>query len=269
VTTPPPPGVLDAFGLRPPVTLFASGMGRTWLAGDVVLKPVDLPAEHDWVCDVYDAWSDEHVAVPRPLRMDGQWSFEGWGAQAFVRGRTARAGDDPEWFRNVHERFHAAVAGRARPDFLDDRFDAWTFGERVAWDGVLPTGAPDTLALLDRSLALLRPVSISDQVVHGDLGGNVLRNGDRATVIDWPPYWRPAEWALAVVACDAVSWEDADPSLLDVWRTGPDWPQVLLRAAIYRLATRGWNEVHGVVPVGSDGYLAQKGRMVDLIEARL
>jgi uncharacterized protein (TIGR02569 family) len=237
--------------------------------GDLVLKPVEDVVEHAWVADMYDAWSCEAVGVPRPLRADGAWSYAGWGAHRWSPGETARAGDDPSWFRATFEAFHDAVAEAARPAFLDDRDDAWSHGDRVAWEAEAPRGTPDTLDLLRRALALLEPVDLPSQIVHGDLGGNVLRDGDWAGVIDWPAYHRPRAWALAVVATDAVCWEDADPSLLDRWGGDPHWPQLLLRAVIYRIATRGHNEAAGSSPVGSDGYVAHEGRILDQVEERL
>jgi uncharacterized protein (TIGR02569 family) len=267
--TGPPDEVLAAFGATQPPRLLEGGMGRTWLSGEVVLKPVAEEPVHAWVCDVFDAWTAGDVAVPRPLSVEGAWTFRGWGAHLLVPGSTARAGDDPDWFHHVHDAFHGAIADLDRPGFLDDRDDAWAHGDRVAWEGAPPDGAPATSALLERAVRLLEPVGADSQVVHGDLGGNVLRDGDRAAVIDWPPYWRQADWALAVVATDAVCWEGADPSLLDEWSTGPEWAQLLLRAAIYRLATRGWNEVRGRTPVGSDGYVADEGRILELVEERL
>jgi hypothetical protein len=141
-------------------------------------------------------------------------------------GRPARAGDDPDWFRQVHTAFHTAVAGLARPAF-------------------------------------------HDQVVHGDLTGNVLRDRDRAAVIDWPPYWRPTGWALAVVGVDVVCWEGADPTLLDRWSTGPAWPQLLLRALVFRTACRGRHEMVGGVPPPDAQYLAVEDRLLDLVEDRL
>jgi uncharacterized protein (TIGR02569 family) len=265
----PPVEVLEAFGVSGEPELLEGGMRRTWRVGDVVLKPVEEVVEHAWVCEVYDSWPDDAVRVPRPLRGAGSWAFRGWGAHGFVPGTTARAGDDPAWFRDVHSAFHAAISGLSRPGFLDVRDDAWSFGERVAWDGATPEGAPATLDLTHRALELLEPVELPSQAVHGDLGGNVLRDGDRPGVIDWPAYWRPALWALAVVATDAVCWEGADPRLLDEWHDDPSWPQLLLRAAVYRLATRGWNEARGSEPVGSDGYVAEEGRLLALIEERL
>jgi len=264
----PPPAVLDAFGLAGEPALMSGGMGRTWRVGDVVLKPVEDVVEHAWVAEVYDAWRSDAVRVPEPLRVDDRWSVAGWGAHRLVPGETAHAGDDPDWFRGVHEAFHDAVSELARPSFLDDRVDAWSFGDRVAWDGLEPEGSPETLALLDRAVSRLEPVDLPAQVVHGDLGGNVLRDGGRAGVIDWPAYHRPRAWALAVVATDAVCWERADPALLDRWWTD-DWPQLLLRAVVYRLATRGHNETAGIRPVGSDGYVAEDSRILRLVEDRL
>jgi uncharacterized protein (TIGR02569 family) len=251
----PPPDVLDAFGAAGEPTLLDGGMARTWLVGDVVLKPVVDVVEHAWVCDVYDGWSSQEVRVPRPLRVGGFWSFAGWGAHAFVPGTTARVADDPMWFRDACIAFHQATADVPRPAFLDLRDDVWSCGERVAWEGLAPVGDPATVELLHRAVARLAPVELPAQVVHGDLGGNLLRDGDRAGVIDWPAYWRPAAWALAIVATDAVCWEGADPALMERLALGTDWPQLLLRAAIYRLATRGQQEANGIPTPEDDGYL--------------
>jgi hypothetical protein len=88
-------------------------------------------------------------------------------------------------------------------------------------------------------------------------------------VIDWPPYFRPRGWALAVVAMDAVCSEGAPEMLLDDWAEVPEWGQMLLRAVLYRVATRGCNEARGVSPAGSDGYVSRRGRSLDLALARL
>ena len=92
--------------------------------------------------------------------------------------------------------------------------------------------------LLQRLIELRQPVDLASQVVHGDLCGNVLfDHADRPVIIDFSPYWRPVEWASAVVAVDAYEWEGAGPDaltwLVDIDPSG----QLLLRAAIYRIAT--------------------------------
>jgi uncharacterized protein (TIGR02569 family) len=267
--TAPPPEVLAAFGVSGSPHRLVGGMGRTWVVGDVVLKPIDHHLEHAWVCEVYDGWSSDAVGVPQPLRAGDAWSADGWGAHVLVPGKTALAGDDRDWFRGVHHAFHEAVAGLPRPAFLDVRRDAWSYGDRLAWEGVAPMGEPRTISLIRRALDLMVPVDLASQIVHGDLAGNVLRDGDRAAVIDWPPYWRPRAWALAVVATDAICWEGADPSLLDEWSDGPDWLQLVLRAAVFRMGTRAFNEAHGLAAVDEDEFVAGKTLLLDAVQTRL
>jgi uncharacterized protein (TIGR02569 family) len=93
----------------------------------------------------------------------------------------------------------------------------------------------DLLAPLARTR---RPVDLRSQVVHGDLPGNVLfAAGLPPAIIDWPAYWRPASWALAVAVADALCWYGASPDLAARWLHLPAWGQMLVRALIYRIAT--------------------------------
>jgi uncharacterized protein (TIGR02569 family) len=83
-------------------------------------------------------------------------------------------------------------------------------------------------------------------LVHGDLYGTVLFAGAAAPgITDITPYWRPASWAAGVVVVDALSWGDADEGLLERWDALPEWPQMVLRALMFRLA------VHALHPLSS------------------
>ncbi|CAN5675583.1 TIGR02569 family protein [soil metagenome] len=268
----PPPAVLRAFGVRDEPVLLDGGQYRAFRAGGLVLKPVDDPPEqHDWLCETYAAWSaHDLVRVPEPVAADAGWSAHGWSAHRWLEGGTVRAGDDPDRFRRTAEAFHDVVAPLDRPSFLDVRDDAWSFGDRVAFEGATPVGRPETLAMLEPLLAALRPVETPFQVIHGDLGGNVLRAPGRPdAVIDWPPYFRPRGFVLAVTAGDAVAWEGAPASLLDRWADVPEWDQLLLRAVVYRVATRGHAEAAGVPVGGTHEYAAVRWPVVDLVLARL
>lgn len=78
-----------------------------------------------------------------------------------------------------------------------------------------------------------RPVRAAD--------GDWLAHG---WVIDWAPYWRPTAWASAVAVVDAMVWHGFDFGLARCWAHLPEWGQMLLRAAIYRLGTwdaAGWS----------------------------
>ena len=112
---------------------------------------------------------------------------------------------------------------------------AW--GERDP-GSVLAT-APGSLGGQLRSLlAALRPVRLPSQLIHGDLGGNVLfADGEPPAVIDFSPYWRPAGLALAVAAVDALMWGRASPAVLDELDGEQELDQLLARALVYRLVT--------------------------------
>ena len=79
---PPPREALRAFGVRVEPVLRDGGRRRTWRAGDVVLKPVGNPDEHDWLCETYDTWPTRDVVhVPQPLQAaDGAWDAHGSAA---------------------------------------------------------------------------------------------------------------------------------------------------------------------------------------------
>jgi uncharacterized protein (TIGR02569 family) len=91
---------------------------------------------------------------------------------------------------------------------------------------------------LIRQLATLRkPTKSPNQLVHGDLYGTVLFVGTAAPgITDITPYWRPASWAAGVAVIDALSWGEADDGLIERWNALPEWPQMLLRALMFRLA---------------------------------
>ncbi len=200
-----------------------------------MLKPVGDLAEAQFVADTLAVLPEQGFRVPRPVRsVAGSWVVDGWSAFSWVAG--AEAGDRYDEVISAGAAFHRALSTWERPSFLDGRDDPWSYGDRVAWSE-LPVEGDEPM--LHRLAALRRPVSARSQLVHGDLGGNVLlAPGLAPAIIDWPPYWRPVVWATAVVAVDALSWSGADLTLVDRWAHLPEWDQMLLRAEMYRLATR-------------------------------
>jgi uncharacterized protein (TIGR02569 family) len=238
---PPPTAVLRAFGASGEPQRLAGGKGGTWRVGDLVLKPSEGDDEARWRAGVLAALPDSpHFRVARPVpAADGDWLAHGWEATGWVAGRPDPK--RPDDVVRAGAAFHQAVAGLPRPAFLDTRDNPWATGDRLAW-GNPSVRRPS--ALLDQLLAERRPVHLPAQIVHGDLLGNVLfAAGETPVVIDWAPYWRPTVWASAVTVLDAMVWHGFDVALARRWQHLPEWGQMLLRAAIYRLGTwdaAGW-----------------------------
>lgn len=239
VPTQPPAHVLAAFGAAATPEQLPGGRGLAFRCADMVLKPVDSTAEASWVAATFEQLRVSGVRVARPVRSsDGRWVVAGWCAQRFVSGRVEpRYSDIIETSLTLHQ----AMTGVPQPRYLRDRDDLYSWADRLAWGEpvsrrwALPDGHG---ARLFGELARARSeVGLPDQVVHGDMFGNVLFAGTAPpAVIDITPYWRPASWAAAVIAIDALSWGGAPTELLEEWAHLPEWPQMLLRALLFRLS---------------------------------
>lgn len=235
----PPRELLRAFGVSGVPEVLAGGKGGTWRVGGVVLKPSEGAEESRWRAETLAAVRvSPQFRVPRPVpAADGTWLVDGWEAWRVVAGEPDTTRID-EVIR-AGSAFHAAVAHLPRPAFLDARDDPWSYGDRVAWEEAPISGSSAGLELLEPLAAARRPVHLPEQIVHGDLPGNVLfADGLAPAIIDWSPYWRPVSWALAVAVADALCWYGAGPQVVDHWSHLPEWGQMLVRALIYRIAAR-------------------------------
>ena len=259
MTREPPPRVLAAFGRTGLVEPVAGGQGTAWRASELVLKPLESSMsleELEWQGAVLDSLTPEGFRVSR-LRRALDWSalVDGWCAWELVEGEhRERAWPDVV---AVGERFHAAVASVPRPSFIDRRTDPWAIGDHVAWSE-LPADAFSHVKHVPRLAAALRPIETSgSQLVHGDLTGNVLfAEGLPPAVIDLSPYWRPLGFASAVVVGDALLWEGADESLLAAVEHVDSFPQLLLRALIYRAVVDEIFRPDEPERVGADDFFA-------------
>jgi len=253
----PGPAVLASFGVSADPVSLPGGEGTAWRTGEAVLKPVGDPRVARWSADLYrdlgllTARRDAGFRVPRPLgTAAGDWVAQdplggAWVAWQWLPGEPASwAGVSSSWPRLIaaSRAFHAALAGRPAPPWLGRDGSQWTIGDQVAWGerdpGSVLAAAGPLAGQLRSLLAALRPVHLPAQLIHGDLGGNVLfAAGEPPAVIDFSPYWRPAGLALAIAAVDALTWSGADPAILDELVGEPELDQLLAHAHVYRLVT--------------------------------
>jgi uncharacterized protein (TIGR02569 family) len=259
-----PPHVRTAFGvseLQPQPVVWAGR--RAWHCGDVLIRPVPDNAVAAWSAGVLDGLEVEGLRLARPVRSsDGRWIVAGWAACRFVPGTL-----EPRYDAVVDAgmRLHAATARVPRPRVLDDRDDLLTLSAAGAFGERRLVLDPAVGGTLYAQLAAYRtPVRLPAQVVHPELFGAVLfdEHGVPA-LIDLVPCWRPKEWAAAVVVVDALAWGGAEEDLLQRWSHLDEWPQMLLRAVLHRLA------LHAQHPESSARTLAGLERAAGLVSALL
>lgn len=238
--------VLELFAVPGDVRPVPGGQGHSVLAGDLVLSPGRDAATADWLNPVLAplaARLDEtrprslRIAMPIPAR-DGRWVVDGWGATRYEPGTSACTDLDVILATGclLHARFRSAVPHR--PPGIGARSDRWFQAQAAAFD---PTRLPEALHGNESATVQLiaehwEDLDLGpDQLVHGDLAGNILLDAQGVPlVIDTAPYWRPELWAETVAVLDSVLCGGTDPHVLDRWCHGRPG-QALLRAVLFRL----------------------------------
>lgn len=236
--TGPPRRALDAFGVSGKLVRLDGGQRTVWRAGALVLKPLDMSVEElEWQAGVLAAVDGARdVRVAPPVRSaGGRLVVEGWTAWRFEAGSPPTT----ERYREVvaaGRTFHRHLEGCPRPAFLDRRGHPWARADRVAW-AEEPLDDGSRLPHVEALLEVRRPVGAPAQVVHGDLTDNVHLHPDLPPlVLDFSPYWRPPQYATAIVVADAVVFRGAGLDLIAKVgaEEGAGFPQMVVRALLFR-----------------------------------
>lgn len=286
-----PDHVRGAFGAADgPAVPVGAGSGSGWLVSaagaSVVLRPVADTGLSNWSARVREELDVTGLRVATPVRSrDGRHVVSGWRADRAVSGRPeARADETIAW----SFRINAALAEVERPRYVRrpaarpwSETDLFAFAESAAWDGDperdLAHGMEDrgTPFATHRAAALLGakglirhrvPVTgtVSSGVVHGDLARGLLFDSSAEPALtEIVPYARPASWSAAVVAVDHLSWGTVDTGVLYRWSHLDDWSQMVLRAAVFRLAVHALHP--GSRPAAMDGLQAMARQVGDFV----
>ena len=298
-----PEHVRGAFGAADgPAVAVVAGSGTGYLVsspgGPVVLRPVADTALANWSARVREELDVTGLRVAVPVRStDGRHVVSGWRADRAVSGRPeARADETIAWSARINAALASVEAPRtgtgpaARPWAESDLFSR---AESAAWDGDpeqdLAPGMEDrgTPFATHRAAALLgatglirlrRPVAGADgdavsgangganggSVVHGDLARGLLFDASAEPALtDVVPYARPASWSAAVIAVDHLSWGTVDTGVLRRWAHLEQWSQMVLRAAVFRLAVHALHP--GSRPAAMDGLQAMARHVEEFV----
>jgi hypothetical protein len=232
-----PPSAVAAFcGNATDVKGLAGGNSRsTYCCNGLVLQPCGSVAEYIWWCSVYTTINQQGFRLAEPVRtISGDWIHEGWVAQKLLPGK-----HHPQKFIEKFEicrLFNESVTHLTKPDFLVKRVDPWSKSDAMVFGDLPLETVSETEESVARIIKSLIPLEMPSQLIHGDFGGNTLWHQEfTPAVIDISPYWRPADFALAVMAVDFISWEKGKISLIDDLLVRPGMKQLLLRAELRRL----------------------------------
>jgi uncharacterized protein (TIGR02569 family) len=225
----------QSYTLNGSFTLMAGGESRTYRAGDHIYRRETDITEAAFIAELYDAMQEHGFRIPKPLKSnDGPWvTPDGWSAWTFVAGQPATPDDIPQVVTAI-QAFHQALASTAYPMYLADRDSPFDRADKAAWANTAfhedERFTPVIMPLLQRK----RPVEgLQPQLIHGDLNEeNILVAPNiPPAIIDMTPYWRPAEFALAVFAYWVGPYR-GDTSILSAFAHIREFDQMLIRAGL-------------------------------------
>lgn len=233
-----PKKVLKAFGVTTEPGCFNNGHEDTFHCGDRVLKQVESDEEAGWIAELLISLkSQKTFSYPRPLRsVDDKWTVDKWTAWEYIPGKVLPGGRYDEQFL-VCDDFHKALKDVPKPDFIDKKDNSWSIADRVAWQEIEAKYDKKFMRAIDEIQKRLRPIEVKNQLIHGDLLGNILFSKELPpAVIDYALYWRPAGFAKAIMIVDAIAWEGADVSIISFLQDREEnYEELFLRAILRRI----------------------------------
>ncbi|KAG9501519.1 hypothetical protein J7337_007208 [Fusarium musae] len=251
----PPSKVLGFFGAEGPLIHVPGGRGLCYRTSQgILLRPSDDDEESEYIATLCKSLLDLHpigYRVPKPIpasECPARYVYDAWTAWEYLEGRVTPQGNFDILMRACRA-FHADIMRLAieRPSFLSMRQNRFTEADLVTWEekkledvekvnsDVMATVQP----ILDQLLKLRQPFrqEAKNQLIHGDLTGNVLFDTDtnsRPAIIDITLYWRPAEYAEAIIVADGLIWLNEDQKLVEMFGTDHTRVQLLVRALYWR-----------------------------------
>lgn len=257
--------VISAFNLKGSPVLLAGGEGQSYRVADAVLKPVTEIVQTNWIAETLSSLNENGFRINRPIRAkNGEWIFNNWQAFSFVPGQHEKG----RWREKIElsRLFHNCLVGIEKPDFIGKRKIPWEIADVAVWTD---TEEFDERIrhVTDRLVTLKHPLQMQEQLIHGDMTGNILFHKHLPpAIIDFSPYWRPAEYATAIIIVDAIVWEGAEDAVISEMEDTFENNQLLIRATLWRIkTTEVFSKIFQSNPTAEiENYL----RFIDLLKKR-
>lgn len=229
--------ILQAFGVLGKPVRLTGGEGNSFLVGNLVFKLVISEEETAWRCNLLSNIKCDGFRVAEPVKTKtGQWTYKSWEAAHFIEGKESKN----RWREKigVSRKFHAAIQHIPKPSLIEAATHPWAVADRMVWGDQEMKYGQRLNKVMNRLERLVNPISLTKQLIHGDMTGNILFHESLDPgIIDLSPYWRPAEFATAVIVVDSIVWDGADKSLLAEIDNSRVMNQLLVRAAMWRIKT--------------------------------
>ncbi|MCK4541011.1 MAG: hypothetical protein KAU17_02135 [Spirochaetales bacterium] len=228
--------IIKAFNCSGKPEKLDGGQRQSYKVGDLVFKPIDDRERYSSNCGILlqIECSGFRLSMPQ-TSIYGDFVYKGWAATKFEPGEHING----NWREKLEiaGKFHGALKKLSNIDILKGE-DIWSKAHSIAWEETkLPDDIDDGI---QRHLNILftnyRKLDYINQIIHGDLCGNILFHKDHEPlIIDFSPSLRPREYAESILIADAIAWENAPVSIIELLPVSIKYKQMLLRAVNFRL----------------------------------
>lgn len=230
--------VIEKFSVSPDLSVLDGGRGKVVKSGNLVIKPVLEPEKYEWYAGLFEKYHFSEIKYSRPVRsLSGSFIEDGYGATEFLNGKFF-AGKMREKIQASHA-FNSHLKDIPKPAEFDSWKSPWTNAQDLAWGKCqMPEDfnakARSNLAALFR---FWKKIDMPVQLIHTDLSGNILFDGNDPVIIDFTPGYFPKEYADVLLVSDSIAWFDEPVESLDLLALGDKVTfQLLLRAVLFRLS---------------------------------
>lgn len=240
-----PQNVLEAFDASTEGEALEGGQNESMKYGDIAIKPIHDASYYTQVSQVFESLIPTDYRISKPIKTrDGLYVIEGYCATKYEPGY-----DDDKAVKEKIE-----VARYLNKDLEEADISCWKFSDDP-WsraNDVLWRGAPlqkdwsvEIKTFIEDKLKQLLPYEDAYQLIHGDLGGNILFHEElKPLVIDFSPTIAPAKYAEAIIVCDSIAWAGQPLSCMDFLGDLEIYRPFLQRAVMFRALTVAFAEWH-------------------------
>lgn len=235
--------VLKAFGINSSGKPLDGGQETSWKFGNIVLKPIEDEVYYSFTAEVFNRLQPKEYRISRPiLSVNNKYVEDGYGATQFESGIDIDTA--------VKEKL--LVSKYLHQDLKDLKLmtlpksnDPWTKANNVLWrNHLLPDYWDEKRrSFCEELLSKLLPIDAEHQLIHGDLGGNVLFHDNlKPLVIDFSPTIAPVEYADAIILCDSIAWAGVDIETINYLEPIEYHKPFIQHAVAFRVLTIAFNE---------------------------
>ncbi|MCG8346368.1 MAG: hypothetical protein MI924_01125 [Chloroflexales bacterium] len=231
-----PKEVLTAFQCAGVPEKLPGSEGNSFVVENIVFKPIHDIERYEWASEILLRMPQTGFRISKPRKsIEEKCTYGGWGATTYEPGNPING----RWSQklDVCRAFHTAIQSLSIVP-MPASSDRWSQAHKIAWQetSLPPTIHPEIHQLIGPIYKKYQVIERSDQIIHGDMCGNILFEAElEPVVIDFSPGYGPKEYAEAILVADAIAWENAPVELMRALPQTTYINQMLIRAVNFRL----------------------------------